>query len=275
MMASNDEWVVPASLEARRFCVLEAGSEKMGNHQYFGAIWKQMEASGYEAMLHDLLALDLTTFNVRNVPQTVGLGNQRKLSLPVPEAWWRDCLERGYVFKSKLGLEDVFGDWLEVLSTELLFASYTDFADRRRERHPLTGESLGKFMRKMGAKSSRPQRGIVGEHLTDEGDQGGSFRRVAKPVRQPQPPSYALGTLRSARASLLAATGCQFNGKKRNSRRPSAQGGQALLRVQPATLSAETRGILGALRVLREIRVDFAKSLGILELVRFAAISAE
>jgi hypothetical protein len=207
MMASNDEWVVPASLEARRFCVLEAGSEMMGNHEYFGAIWKQMEDGGYEAMLHDLLALDLTTFNVRNVPQTAGLETQRKLSLPIPEAWWRDCLERGYVFKSKLGLEDVFGQWHEVVSTELLFASYSEFAERRRERHPLTRESLGKFLHRMGAKSTRPRNVAVGEHLTDEADQGGSLRRIAKPLRSPRPPGYSIGNLEITRVAFLAATG--------------------------------------------------------------------
>jgi hypothetical protein len=26
-----------------------------GNHDYFAAIWKQMEAGGYEAMIYDLL----------------------------------------------------------------------------------------------------------------------------------------------------------------------------------------------------------------------------
>jgi hypothetical protein len=116
-------------------------------------------------------------------------------------------LERGYVFKSKLGLEDVFAVWHEVVSTELLFASYSEFADRHRERHPLSRESLGKFLRKMKAKPSRPRNVMVGEHLTDEADQGGSMRRIAKPVRAPHPPGYSVGTLDNARAGFIAATG--------------------------------------------------------------------
>jgi hypothetical protein len=38
-------------------------SEAMkGNHAYFAAIQEEMDAGGYEAMLHDLLAIDLTDF---------------------------------------------------------------------------------------------------------------------------------------------------------------------------------------------------------------------
>ena len=103
MMASNEEWVVPASLDERRYLVLNVSDEKRSDHAYFAEIWKQMEAGGYAAMLHDLLAMDLTDFNVRNVPNTDGLQDQRKLSLPVPERWWLDVLHRGYVFRSKLG----------------------------------------------------------------------------------------------------------------------------------------------------------------------------
>jgi hypothetical protein len=67
MMASNEEWVVPASLEARRFLVLEVDDAHKDDHAWFAAIWEEMEAGGYEAMLHDLMQINLTTFNVRRV----------------------------------------------------------------------------------------------------------------------------------------------------------------------------------------------------------------
>jgi hypothetical protein len=37
---------------------------------YFGAIYKQMENGGYAAMLHDLLNMDLSDFDIRDVPDT-------------------------------------------------------------------------------------------------------------------------------------------------------------------------------------------------------------
>ena len=66
MMASNEQWVVPASEDARRFFVLEVGEGVKNDHDYFAKLWAQMGAGGYEAMLHDLLAVDLSRFNVRH-----------------------------------------------------------------------------------------------------------------------------------------------------------------------------------------------------------------
>ena len=93
--------------------------------------------------------------NVRDVPNTDGLQQQRKLSLPVPERWWLDVLHRGYVFRSKLGLEADLGKWLPDVSTELLFASYEEFAKQAHERRLMSREALGKFMVEMRAVPKR------------------------------------------------------------------------------------------------------------------------
>jgi hypothetical protein len=207
MMASNELWVIPASLDARRFLVLEVNDTAKNNHEYFGGIWKQMEAGGYAAMLHDLLAYDLSTFNVRAVPTTEGLQRQRKLSLPTTEAWWLDCLERGYVFRSRLGLEAELATWHAKVTTELLHASYVEFAKARGERRILSREWLGRFFASMGNKATRCGGGIVGEHLADEKNMHGGTSRVAKPVRQDRPTGYSVGDLDAARAAFLKTTG--------------------------------------------------------------------
>jgi hypothetical protein len=154
MMASNEKWVVPASLDARRFFMLEVAESVKNDHAYFGAIWRQMKAGGYAAMLHDLLAYDLTGFNVRHAPATAALQEQRKLSLPGPEAWWMDVLQRGYPGVARSGQT-----WQEEASTEMLFDSYREFEDIRHERHPLPRESFGRFLRKMGAQSRKLREG--------------------------------------------------------------------------------------------------------------------
>jgi hypothetical protein len=207
LLASNEEWVVPASLDARRFLVLDVSSARANDHAYFAAIRAQMEAGGHAAMLYDLLDLDIRTFNVRAVPVTDALQQQRKLSLLTPEAWWRDCLERGYVFRSRLGLESHFATWHEELSTELLFASYSEFADKRRERHPMSREAMGKFIVRMGCKPRRLYNKAVGEHLADIVDIDDRRRRVAKVIEHQRPPGYSLGDLDKARDAFTKATG--------------------------------------------------------------------
>ena len=208
MMASNEEWVVPAALDSRRFFVLDVPGTVMGDHGYFDAIWRQMDAGGYEAMLHELLHRDLTCFNVRAVPQTEGLQQQRKLSLGTTEAWWLDCLERGYVFRSKLGLDDTFSTWLTSISTELLVVSYQEFAKGRNERRPLSREHLGEFFCKvLKAKPIRLRRAPAGEALMDVENVYGGMSRKAAPVIHPRPPGYAIGNLDDARRDFLLETG--------------------------------------------------------------------
>jgi hypothetical protein len=207
MMASNEDWVVPASIESRRFFVLDVPETKIGDHSYFAAIWAQMEAGGYEAMLYDLLAFDLTAFNVRAVPTTEGLQQQRKLSLGTTEAWWLDCLERGYVFKSRLGLEEDLAKWWGTISTELLFASYVEFAHMRGERRPLSREGLGRFFAALKAPPKRWRNGVVGEALRDEDNGHGGISRKAGLVRQDRAHGYSVGCLPSARAAFVGLTG--------------------------------------------------------------------
>ena len=97
IMASNEDWVVPASGEERRYFVLEVGSDRQQDISYFGAMEQQLLDGGYEAMLHNLLTYDLSGFEVRNAPRTEGLQSQKELSLKPEEAWWLSCLEDGQI----------------------------------------------------------------------------------------------------------------------------------------------------------------------------------
>ena len=209
-MASNEEWVVPASLEARRFCVLETSDAHKDDQAYFAAIWAEMEAGGYEAMLHDLLRFNLTAFNVWRFPATEGLQQQKKLSLATDMSWWRDVLHRGYVFRSRLGLEEFFRCWHEEIATELLFASYTEFAERQRERHPLSREDFGRFMVSLGAEAKRMSKAMIGEHVADVPAPYGTTRE-AEPIYQPRPPGYHVRTLTASREAFTKTTKLTFD----------------------------------------------------------------
>jgi hypothetical protein len=203
MMASNEDWVVPASLDSRRFFVLILSEEHLNDHAYFAAITREMENGGYEAMLGDLLDMDLSDYNPRAIPQTDGLNDQRIMSLPTAEEWWLDVLQREYVYRSRLGLEADLHQWDEVVSTELLYASYLEFAASKHDRRPLNRVHFGRFMRRMGNEPTRPKRGmIVGEHLTDTG----TGHREARAVLGYSKMCYALGDITTARLAFEVAT---------------------------------------------------------------------
>jgi hypothetical protein len=80
IMSSNADWVVPAGAEARRYFVLDVADHRMQDGDYFGAIAREMESGGRAALLDLLLNRDLCEFDVRKVPQTAALLDQKARS---------------------------------------------------------------------------------------------------------------------------------------------------------------------------------------------------
>jgi hypothetical protein len=96
IMASNDEWVVPAGADERRFAVFEVSSSQAQKHTYFQRLADELKDGGLAAMLHDLLALDLDGWHPRrNIPQTTALTEQKMRSLRGPDSHVRAMLESG------------------------------------------------------------------------------------------------------------------------------------------------------------------------------------
>lgn len=100
-IATNEQWAVPASIDARRFAVLEVSEEVKQDERYFGRIKRQLEAGGLQAMLYDLRRRDITGFHPRQIPKTGGLWDQKRLSFDPTTEWWFDCLVNGYVHPSE------------------------------------------------------------------------------------------------------------------------------------------------------------------------------
>lgn len=97
LMASNNDWVVPAGMDERRYCVLKVSSAQAGKHGYFAELIHEAKNGGLEAMLYDLLAWDISDFNVRAVPKTVGLLEQKLQTMDPVAAWWHQKLQDGEI----------------------------------------------------------------------------------------------------------------------------------------------------------------------------------
>jgi hypothetical protein len=77
IISSNNEWVIPAGADARRYFVVTVSDARKQNHSYFAAIARQMDAGGREALLAHLLKRDLSRFDVRRVPHSDALADQK------------------------------------------------------------------------------------------------------------------------------------------------------------------------------------------------------
>lgn len=116
MMASNDDWVVPAGLDERRFFVLDVAADQMQNANYFKDIQKEMDNGGREAFLHYLMNYDLSAFEVRNFPRTAALQDQKIMSMSPEQQWWFEKLvdgsTSGAFFDRQMPKEEVQNDYL-------------------------------------------------------------------------------------------------------------------------------------------------------------------
>lgn len=96
VMASNDDWVVPAGADERRFAVFEAARLRIGDRAYFNALAKQMENGGRAAMLHELLNRPIENWHPRqDVPDTEALREQKILGLKPEDQLILSILESG------------------------------------------------------------------------------------------------------------------------------------------------------------------------------------
>lgn len=97
VMASNKDWVVPAGPDERRFAVFDVSEAHAKDRSWFRPIVDQLKNGGREAMLHDLLAMDLAGWHPRQVPQTAALQEQKFRNLSPEAEWYFGILQEGII----------------------------------------------------------------------------------------------------------------------------------------------------------------------------------
>lgn len=95
ILASNDSWVVPAGEDERRYFVLDVSDTCKQDYAYFSAIQQDLDSGGLQNLLDYLLGYDLSAFEVRKVPATDALKDQKAESLRGFEAYLLDLLLSG------------------------------------------------------------------------------------------------------------------------------------------------------------------------------------
>jgi len=204
IIASNSEWIIPASHDERRYAVWDVPDTYVGNLPYFDAIDRQMKSGGLAAMLYDLQNLDIRNFNFRAVPQTEGLKVQKQLSLDTRDRWWLDVLQRGYVWRSRHGIAD-FRAWGEFCTTQLLHASYLQWCADNRIARPENNVALGRRMTEIYSRTRPRSTNIVAELET--WPPNATMDDLV--IRAHHMPGYALGSLEEARARFADVRGVE------------------------------------------------------------------
>lgn len=139
VLASNDDWVVPAGLDERRFFVLEVGEGRKQDHSYFKKIRKDIDDGGLENLLHFLLTYDLSEYEVRMVPQTLALQEQKILSMPAETQWLFEKLWDGRVLLNHQ-------KWHTDVVKDMLYDDYISELQAQGRGFRMTRTAFGKFL---------------------------------------------------------------------------------------------------------------------------------
>ena len=155
----NDEWLVPASDDERRYAVFSVGEGRKCDRKFFKEMQEGMEAdngAGYRLLLRYLLDFDLSAVDVNAAPNTAALLDQKHQSLDPFQQWWFDCLQEGRLLGGEF--EEEWPDRVAVPKEKLrqMFARY--LRERNVRAWVPTAEQIGRMLKACSGITGRRAR---------------------------------------------------------------------------------------------------------------------
>lgn len=140
--ATNADWFKSVERDDRRDFVLRVSNERKGDTKFWNEVNSEIAGDGVNALVYDLLQMDLSGFNVRAKPNTRELSEQKIQSLDKFPRWWHDCLWRGYV-------STIEQDWKPFIATQGLVAEFDEATKGARVYNRMTARDVAAHMRKL------------------------------------------------------------------------------------------------------------------------------
>lgn len=150
IIASNEDRVVQAADDARRFAIFRLREDVKQNSVHFSAMQRQMDSGGREAMLHELLAHDISQFNVRAFPRTDEMTRQKFFTDDPFKGWWHEVLRDGWVGPSLTPMSERV--WRAFVSMEELRSSFLERAGRDKFTQQQMGPRMAAMFHEYGGR---------------------------------------------------------------------------------------------------------------------------
>ena len=128
----NENWLVPASYDERRFAVFDVGEGYKQRGKFFHKMRIGLdEMGGSRLLLQHLMLRDISKFDISSAPKTKGLLDQKIESLPPVQQWWFSCLMEGEI----VGYDfDSLNDWPSEVEKDRLRKAFQNYAKDRQIR---------------------------------------------------------------------------------------------------------------------------------------------
>lgn len=144
LFTSNEDWVVPASLDERRFAVFDVSTCRQQDAHYFAGLDRWYATGGASALMHYLQHFELGNVNVRMAPATEALADQKLESMGSLDSWILSCLQNGEIREHRVAGDKV--EWGDEVSKAQLYDIYTSSVKGRYES-PVKEVGFWKAMR--------------------------------------------------------------------------------------------------------------------------------
>ncbi len=127
VIIGNEDWVIPATEDERRFAVFNVGDKQRQDKSFFKRMRVLLEEKGGNRLLmRELMQFDLDSVDLDDAPQTEGLLDQKVASLNLIHSWWLSCLKEGTILSL-----DLVEDWPVAISRQALREAFLTYSKAR------------------------------------------------------------------------------------------------------------------------------------------------
>lgn len=157
LIMGNEDWLVPAAFDDRRFAVYDIGNGRKRDTKFFYAMRTNLEAGGYRLLLRYLLDFDLSIVRLDDAPKTKGLIDQKTASFDPVQQFWDASLKEGRM----VGSSD--SDWQEEYLCDRLHDLYVRFSKSMGFRYTLNPVRFGLRLKRACTELKRIRRRHEGD----------------------------------------------------------------------------------------------------------------
>lgn len=166
IFATNEQWAVPRGEDDRRYVIADVSDCRKGDWAFFTALREEMANGGVEALHHELLERDISTWHPRMIPDRLlrNGSDMKVLSAGSIVKFWLEVLMRGWLVEDgDKYSEDLQYVWPTECTFDQINNAYLGYCNRYKINHPEHSNCVGKKLNEFGLGRPKNKRDATAE----------------------------------------------------------------------------------------------------------------